>query len=209
MTRAQTTAFVLIATVALILGLTVNKMLSEPQGPDRATLLNAGIVLLPQPRALPALELTDQDGQPVSTTQLQDRWNLLFFGYTYCPDICPTTLVQLRQLQNKLPEDSKDRIRLTMISVDPHRDSPEQLKTYLNYFDPSFQGWTADLAIVQQLSNTVGIPFVPGDTGKEYYTVDHSGNLAIIGPDGKQQGYIRAPLDIDRLAAVLPELVMP
>ena len=95
MTRTHITVFVLVAIVALVLGLTVNKVLSSKGQGDPAALLDAGIVLLPQPRSLPALTLTNQDGKAVAVDQLKGDWTLLFFGYTFCPDICPATLAQL------------------------------------------------------------------------------------------------------------------
>ena len=209
MSRTQKTVIVLAAFVALVLGLTVNKVLnSKGDGTDKVAMLDAGIVLLPQSRSLPGLALTDQDGQAVQLDQLKDKWSLLFFGYTFCPDICPTTLAQLRQLQGMLPAEAKDKLRVVLVTVDPHRDTPEQLKKYLGFFDAGFQGLTGAQADIQKLASAVSIPFIPADTSKENYTVDHSGNLVIIGPDGSQRGFIRAPLNNDKLAAQLPQLLL-
>lgn len=209
MSRTQKTVIVLAAFVALVLGLTVNKVLnSRGDGTDKVALLDAGIVLLPQSRSLPALELTDQNGQPVQVDQLKGQWSLLFFGYTFCPDICPATLAQIRQLQGLLPAEAKDKLRVVLVTVDPHRDTPEQLKKYLGFFDAGFQGLTGAQADIQKLASAVSIPFIPADTSKENYTVDHSGNLVIIGPDGSQRGFIRAPLNNDKLAAQLPQLLL-
>lgn len=207
MTGIQKTLFVLIAVIAVIFGLTVHKVLNGRSQGDPAALVDAGIILLPQSRQLPALELTDQDGQAVAVNQLKGQWRLLFFGYTYCPDICPTTLAQLRELKGKLPAEALERLRVVMISVDPQRDSPQQLKQYLGYFDAGFQGLTGELADIQKLASAVSIPFIPADTSKPNYTVDHSGNLVILGPDGTQRGFIRAPLNNQKLATQLPVLV--
>ena len=208
MTRTHTTVFVLVAIVALVLGLTVNKVLSSKSQGDPAALLDAGIVLLPQNRSLPALSLIDQDGKEVAVDQLKGEWSLLFFGYTFCPDICPATLAQLRQLQGMLPAEAKDKLRVVLVTVDPHRDTPEQLKKYLGFFDAGFQGLTGAQADIQKLASAVSISFIPADTSKENYTVDHSVNLVIIGPDGSQRGFIRAPLNNDKLAAQLPQLLL-
>jgi len=207
MTRTQITVFVLVALVALVLGLTVNKVLNSKGQGDPTVLLDAGIVLLPQSRSLPALELLDQNGQVVQTDQLKGQWSLLFFGYTYCPDICPATLAQLRQLQGQLPEETRERLRMVLVSVDPKRDTPEQLKKYLNYFDAGFVGLTGEEAKLQKFANAVSIPYIPADTSQDNYTVDHSGNLVIIDPDGRQRGFIRAPLNNAKLAAQLPGLI--
>ncbi|MFP5422098.1 MAG: SCO family protein [Gammaproteobacteria bacterium] len=207
MTRTQITVFVLVAIVALVLGLTVNKVLTSKGQGNPTVLLDAGIVLLPQSRNLPELSLTNQDGQTVEVDQLKDQWSLLFFGYTFCPDICPATLAQLRQLQGQLPPETLAKLRIVLVTVDPHRDTPEQLKKYLEYFDAGFIGLTGEEAIIQKLANGVSIPFIPADTSKENYTVDHSGNLVLIGPDGKQRGFIRAPINNTKLAAQLPGLL--
>lgn len=207
MSRTHTTVFILVAIVALVLGLTVNKVLSNKGQADPAALLDAGIILLPQSRTLPALSLTNQDGQAVAVDQLKGQWSLLFFGYTFCPDICPATLAQLRQLQGQLPPEVVQNLRVLLVSVDPTRDTPEQLKQYLGYFDAGFIGLTGEQDSIQKLANAVSIPFIPADTSKDNYTVDHSGNLVLLGPDGKQRGFIRAPINNSKLAEQLPRLL--
>ncbi|MBA1276227.1 SCO family protein [Stutzerimonas stutzeri] len=204
MTRIQKTVFVLVALVALVIGLTVSKVLNTERQLDTTELLDAGIVLLPQGRDMPELTLTNQDGESVSLQQLEGQWNLLFFGYTFCPDICPATLAELRQLRGMLPEETRQRMQPILVSVDPERDTPEQLKTYLDYFDAGFIGLTGPLDDIQTLANAAGVPFIPGDTSKENYTVDHGGNLALIGPDGRLRGFIRAPMRTQKLAEQLP-----
>jgi protein SCO1 len=208
MTRTQKTVFILVALVALVLGLTVNKVLSGKGQGDPTALIDAGIILLPQSRNLPSVKMTDQNGQPVVIDELKGKWSLLFFGYTFCPDICPTTLAQLRQIKSELPKEAVDKLQVVLVSVDPHRDTPQQLKQYLGYFDKDFQGLTASsVEDLQRLANAVSIPFIPADTSKPNYTVDHSGNLAVIGPDGTQRGFIRAPLNNQKLVAQLPVML--
>ena len=207
MTRTQTTVVVLVALVALVMGLTVFKTLNRSGQLNPAELLDAGIVLLPQSRPLPELTLIDVEGQPQAVTALTGRWTLMFFGYTFCPDICPTTLAELRQLNGLLSEEDRQRVQVVMVSVDPNRDTPQQLKQYLGFFDAGYRGLTGPLGDIQALSGRVGIPFIPGDESLPNYTVDHSGNLALLGPDGRQHGFIRAPLKVQKLAEALPALL--
>lgn len=207
MTRIHTTVFILVALIAVVIGLTVSKALNRQDQVNPAQLLDAGIVLLPQGRPMPDVRLIDQNGAVQPVDQLQGAWTVLFFGYTFCPDICPTTLAELRQLKGMLPEGIRDNLRVVLVSVDPARDTPQQLKEYLGFFDAEFRGLTGELADIQKLSNSVGIPFIPGDESKPNYTVDHSGNLALIGPDGRQRGFIRGPLNNAKLAAQLPTLL--
>ncbi|MCP9340224.1 SCO family protein [Stutzerimonas xanthomarina] len=207
MTRIQKTVFILVALVALVVGLTVYKVLNTEQQLDTADLLDAGIVMLPQGRDVPNLTLTNQDGEQVSMKALEGRWNLLFFGYTFCPDICPATLAEVRQLRGQLPEEARQRMQPILVSVDPERDTPEQLKKYLDFFGAGFIGLTGSLDDIQTLANAAGVPFIPGDTTKEDYTVDHGGNLALIGPDGRLRGFIRAPMRTEKLAEQLPAVL--
>ena len=119
MTRIQKTVFILVALIALVVGLTVSKVLNSQRQLDPTQLLDAGIVLLPQSRPVPSLSLTDQDGEAVKVDELDGQWTLLFFGYTFCPDICPTTLAELRQLNGMLPDAVRDQLRIILVSVDP------------------------------------------------------------------------------------------
>ena len=207
MTRTQKTVFILVALVALILGFAVSRALSGNSAGDQTALIDAGISLLPQSRKLPDLTMTNQDGQPMPINGFKDKWTLLFFGYTYCPDICPTTLAQLRQIKSELPQETLSKLRVVLVSVDPNRDTPQQLKQYLGYFDKDFVGLTGSVPDIQKLANGVSIPFIPADTSKPGYTVDHSGNLALLGPDGNQRGFIRAPFNNQKLLAQLPGLL--
>ncbi|MEE4716026.1 SCO family protein [Pseudomonas alliivorans] len=207
MTRTQKTVFILVAVVALIMGLTINRVLSGKGPGDQTALIDAGVILLPQSRSLPSLSMSDQNGAPVAVDELEGKWTLVFFGYTYCPDICPTTLAQLRDIRTKLPQEAVDNMRVVLVSVDPDRDTPQQLKQYLGYFDPRYIGLTAPVADIQKLASALSIPFIPADTSKPGYTVDHSGNLALIGPDGRQRGFIRSPLNAQKLVAQLPVLL--
>ncbi|MEE4805023.1 SCO family protein [Pseudomonas alliivorans] len=207
MTRTQKTVFILVAVVALIMGLTINRVLSGKGLGDQTALIDAGVILLPQSRSLPSLSMSDQNGTPVAVDEFKGKWTLVFFGYTYCPDICPTTLAQLRDIRTKLPQEAVDNMRVVLVSVDPDRDTSQQLKQYLGYFDPRYIGLTAPVADIQKLASALSIPFIPADTSKPGYTVDHSGNLALIGPDGRQRGFIRSPINAQKLMAQLPVLL--
>jgi protein SCO1/2 len=207
MTRIQKTVFILVALIAVVLGLTIHRVLNDRHESASPALIDAGIILLPQSRQIPPLEMIDQNGQTVALDQLKGKWTLMFFGYTFCPDICPTTLAQLRQVKADLPKAAADKLQVVLVSVDPNRDTPQQLKQYLGYFDKDFIGLTGSVETLQKLANAVSVPYIPADTSKPNYTVDHSGNLALIGPDGTQRGFIRSPVNTQKLVAQLPGLV--
>lgn len=204
MTRTQKTIFALFVVVALILGVAVKIAFDQRKASFSPEQIDAGIILLPQSRAIPALQMTDQDGQPVSLDQLKGKWTLLFFGYTFCPDICPTTLAQLRQIKAQLPKSTVARMQVILVSVDPQRDTPAKLKEYLGYFDKDFRGFNAPVSVLESFAKAVSMPYVEPDTSKPNYTVSHSGNLALLGPDGTQRGFIRAPFSTPKLVAQLP-----
>jgi len=175
---------------------------------DRDALLDeANVLLLPRERVIPPLTLIDQDGQTFNTRSLQGRLHILFFGFTACPDICPTTLSDMRRLFGQLPSDTRERLQLVLITADPARDTPQQLKTYLSYYRAGFSGLTGEMEQLQQLSRALGLPFVPANEAQGDYSVSHSGNLALVGPDGTLRGHIRAPLMLDGLQRALPRIV--
>lgn len=205
MKRLQQGALLLALLLALVVtGRLFALWLLAPGGTQAAAMREAGIVMLSESRPLPLLELQSTTGARVDSSQLEPAWHLVFFGYTYCPDICPTTLAELRRIYQALPDEVQARTRVLMVSVDPQRDTPQSLRSYLDFFDTRFEGLTGELEAIQQLSQALGIPFVPGDSSREGYTVDHSGNLALIGPDGRQHGFIRAPLNVAGLIGQLP-----
>src|SRR5690606_5669318 len=115
--------------LAVVIGVLAGSYLTDTKDQSQA-IRDAGIIILPKSRELPALQLASTTGQHINTQALTDTWSLIFFGYTFCPDICPTTLAELRQLKKLLPEEVKSKLQVLMVSVDPNRDSTEQLQLY-------------------------------------------------------------------------------
>ncbi|MTZ15397.1 SCO family protein [Pseudomonas sp. JL972] len=183
-------------------------MTSVAHALDRNALLDeANLLLLPRERAIPALQLVDQDGLAFDIRDLGGRWHLLFLGFTACPDVCPTTLSDLRRLLGRLQPEVRERVQVVLVSVDPARDTPERLKQYLAYYRSGFKGLTGELSELTKLSKALGLPFVPANQTDGDYSVSHSGNIALVAPDGSLRGHIRAPLKLDGLVDALPELV--
>ncbi|WP_213878134.1 SCO family protein [Pseudomonas sp. dw_358] len=207
MNRTQKIVFALAAAVVLLMGGLSYRMITGAGPGSSPALSDAGVLLLPQGRAVPAVSMTDQNGVAVQLDQLKGHWTVLFFGYTFCPDICPTTLAQLRQIRSQLPAASRERLQVILVSIDPHRDTPEKLKQYLGYFDASFQGLVGTPQNLEKLASGLSIPYVPADTSQPDYVVQHSANLALVGPDGSERGFIRAPLNSAKLVAQLPGLL--
>jgi protein SCO1/2 len=135
---------------------------------------------------VPRYLLQDPNGRSVTSEDFRGRFQLISFGYTYCPDICPTTLVEMAEILKQLGEDAS-RVQPIFISVDPERDTGKILKTYTEFFDPRILGLTASPALVRRAADNFKIRYAkvrePG-TAPDRYAVDHSAGMILLGPDG-------------------------
>jgi protein SCO1/2 len=136
---------------------------------------------------VPRYLLQDPNGRSITSEDFRGRFQLISFGYTYCPDICPTTLVEMAAILKQLGEQGA-RLQPIFISVDPERDSGKVLKTYTEFFDPRILGLTGSPALVRRTADNFKIRYakVP-DAGKDSqsYAVDHSAGMIFLGPDGQ------------------------
>ncbi|WP_371919797.1 SCO family protein [Pseudomonas sp. MYb185] len=202
----QKTVLVTVAVVALVIGATVNKIM-RPAPLDQAQLAQSGVFLFDAPRQIPDIQLTAATGQAWGKADLQGQWNLLFFGYTFCPDICPTTMAELRQLTHALPAEDREQLQVTMISVDPNRDTPEQMSSYLQFFNAGFTGATGDPVELAKFAQALSVAYIEPDTSEDNYLVDHSGQVVIVDPQGRYVGFIRPPLRPTELGQLLPRIM--
>lgn len=153
-------------------------------------------VILNEPRPLEPFTLVDHDGKALTPEQLKGHWTLLFFGYTHCPDICPTTLAVLKGVAQKLESDPElaASTRTLFVSVDPKRDTPEQLKQYITYFNPAFVAATGSRNEIDNLTMQVGAVYMfEGDTRRDDYIVNHSATILLIDPQGRFYARFNAP----------------
>ena len=137
--------------------------------------------------------LEDQNGKPVSDQDMKGRPFLVFFGFTRCPDICPTTLFEMSQVMKALGPDA-DRVGALFITVDPERDTPGVLKDYLSNFDPHLRGLTGDQAAIDAAIKEYRVyaKKVPLDNGD--YTMDHTAVVYLMDKDG----HFVAPFNLSR-----------
>ncbi|HEX6566331.1 MAG TPA: SCO family protein [Chthoniobacterales bacterium] len=144
--------------------------------------------LMTSPKAAYDFHLSDQDGKPFRLGQLRGKVVLFTFGYTHCPDVCPSTLSDLAQIYRSLPEDDRARVQILFISVDPRRDQPDLLKKYMPYFDPAFIGLTGSADEIDETVAAYGAAYTlvrpQGKTSDVYY-VNHSSFTYLVSPDGK------------------------
>ena len=142
--------------------------------------------------------LVNQDGQTVDQSILEGKWSLVFFGFTYCPDYCPTTLGVLDRVQTELGEDAKN-LQIVFISVDPERDTPQMLKDYLSSegFPKGVIGLTGTDEQIQQAAKAYRAYYQKVGEG-EGYTMNHSLTVYMMGPDGKFRTAVTHDLGPDR-----------
>ncbi|MBI5264515.1 MAG: SCO family protein [Bradyrhizobium sp.] len=140
-------------------------------------------------------QLTDQNGQVVTEKNLKGRPTLIFFGYTHCPDVCPTALFEISEVMRAMGGDA-DRVNAYFVSVDPDRDTPAVMKDYLSSFDPHLKGLSGDQAAVAKVlsSYRVYARKVPGKDGD--YTMDHTALIYLMDRDGR----FVAPFSLKRSA---------
>lgn len=154
--------------------------------------------LLPELRPLAPFSLLDQRGEIYDNSRLLGHWTLLSFGYTHCPDICPTTLSELAQMKQRLNElNIEAPYKIGFVSVDPERDTPERLAEYVAYFDPDFFGATGQKEALNALTRPLGIMYrkVMAEDSAMNYVMDHSASLILIDPQGRYRALFSPPHD--------------
>jgi protein SCO1/2 len=145
------------------------------------------------------LELTDHTGKPRRLEDFRGKAVVLFFGFTHCPDVCPTTLVDIANELKKLGPEA-ERVQVLMVTVDPERDTPQVLAKYMTAFDPRFLGLYGDLPATQRAAKEFKVYFEKRKAGNSY-SVDHSGQSYVIDPQGRLRLLVRH----DRIAADLAD----
>jgi protein SCO1/2 len=158
-----------------------------------------GLYLLQTPRNFGELNLVDQRGAAFNNASLEGKWTLVFFGFTYCPDVCPTTMSLLNELMGQLDGTEAEDTQVVMVTVDPARDTVEQLASYLPYFNPDFIGVTGDFLDIHRFATALNTPFRKVVGEGDDYLIDHSANVVLINPQGDYHGFFKAPLDMAKM----------
>lgn len=199
------TIAIIVAVVAVLMGLLVNKILT-PRVLSDADLAANGAVVFDKPRIIQPFDLVDQNEQPFTLEQLQGKWTLMFFGFATCPDICPATLSTLANWIGTLDKDIARQTQIIMVTVDPARDTPEQLKSYMAHFNEDFVGVTGEFLNIKRLTDNVNVAFNKVQLDDDY-TVDHSGNLVLVNPFGHYHGFFKPPFNLSGLKLTYQSIV--
>ncbi|MEE4246357.1 MAG: SCO family protein [Kangiellaceae bacterium] len=171
----------------LIAALLFGDQLFRPKVPKHA-------MVYPKFKTIESFELDAAQGK-WSDKQLTDKWTFMFFGYTYCPDICPTTLSALKSFYNKLPPSIQSDSQIVLVSVDPERDTPDVLKQYTEAFDPSFVGITSSHEVLKPFVKSFGVVYYKVGDETDNYLVDHSAQIFLIDPAKKRHAIFKKSMD--------------
>ncbi|HWM60585.1 MAG TPA: SCO family protein [Rhizomicrobium sp.] len=155
--------------------------------------------------------LTDQNGKAVSDTDFRGRYMLVYFGYSFCPDVCPTTLSVMAQALDRLGGESR-RVTPVFITIDPERDTPQVLGDYMKAFGPNFVGLTGSAAAIKDVEKKYRVyavkkPLDSSKGGGGGYGMDHSSVMYLMGPDGKMISFYDEAISPDDLAKDLRQKI--
>jgi protein SCO1/2 len=196
-----------IAALAAVAGMYVARLVGQPAAPA----LESG-TMLPQPRVLAPFNLLDARGVNTTPRELRGHPTLVFFGFTHCPDICPTTLALLAGVKKQaaLQDERLAGLRVALISVDPERDTPEQVGRYVASFGADFIGLTGSAPEIVKATSGFSAAFARVDLPGGDYTVDHSATVYLLDSEARIVAVFTPPLsaaaltrDVERLAPLL------
>ncbi len=196
-------------------------------------LRDIGVTIYPEALPLSDFTLRDQRGEPFTRGDFEGQWNLVFFGFTNCPDICPLTMAELRQFYAALDFTKDVKPRVFLVTVDPQRDNPETMAAYLNNYNTEFIGLSGDPQAISRLASQLYVvyedtaeseasnshdhasPEIGNDVqgaddnvmNHDDYLITHSGHIAVIDPEGNYYAVMRAPHRDRDLLTAFRELV--
>ena len=172
-------------------------------GDDPEALRAQGIYILPEPTQVADFALETHEGEAFGAENLaQGSWSYVFFGFTRCPHLCPTSLATLAEAEAQiraLPEG--DRFRGLFVSVDPERDGIDEIDAYVTRFSERFTGLRGARSETLKIARDVDIAFATLPDGQGGLTVEHSGHIVLIDPEGRYRGFIKSPHRVDALVS--------
>lgn len=189
--------------ILLLLMIVFVMMLTSPA---KATELDD--ILVKEPVTVSNFMLIDHMNRPFTQQSLKGKWTIIFFGYTHCPDVCPVSMHEMDKLISALPQNSSvmDQFQFVFVSVDPARDTPQYLASYVKYFNPLIVGATGEMDELKKFTSTLKIKFSKGDGTATEYTVNHSSAMLLIDPKARYYARFPAPHDVDRIYQWLREI---
>ncbi len=191
--------FVLLVLLAVVYNTTRTPILSDE------ALRELGTFVLPRPREIADISLTDHKNMQFGVQQLQGVWSFVYFGFTSCPDICPVTLSVLAQVERHLQESAQktlfEKFQVILVTVDPERDDVATLQQYVENFSHRFIGVTGKNIEIGKLARQLNVAYgkVPDLDSPVGYQVEHSGNIVVLNPQGHYHGFIKMPHSVEQV----------
>jgi len=181
---------------AMAAGFVLYLDLNSGQAPS-SQLSGVQATVITNPRSLEPFTLHDHKGEPFTLSSLQGKWTFLNFGYTYCPDVCPTTLATLARLNAGLEKKGVEApYQFVFVSIDPERDTRERLADYVPYFSPGFIGVRGEDGDLKKITGQLGVLYIrvedKENAGGEYL-MDHTASVMLIDPQGRFRAVFSAP----------------
>lgn len=156
----------------------------------------------------PSLRLHDHNGRIRTLADFKGKVVVVFFGYTSCPDVCPTTMTMMMQVMQKMGEEDASRVQVLFVTVDPARDTPERLKEYVTAFNPHFLGLIGTDAEVASVAKDFHVVYEKhGDIAGGHYSIDHTAGCFVFDPQGRARLFVRHGETAERVAADLKSLL--
>ncbi len=153
-------------------------------------------------------DLIETGGQNLSSQDLAGLYQIVFFGFTHCPDICPTELQKMSAVYGLLSEQQQDKLQMIFISVDPERDDPATMLDYMSNFDPAIRGLTGSPEAIEKAAKNFKAFFKKSvQPDNPYYTVDHTALWYLVGPDGKAIGVFKPEATAEQIAQDLGRII--
>ena len=152
------------------------------------------------------LSLKDVDGRQRDLAEFKGKVVFVFFGFTQCPDVCPTTMAELAEVRRRLGADG-ERVQGVFISIDPARDTPQVLKAYLQAMDPSFVGLTGTPEQIEAAAREFKVFYQKVPTSEGNYTMDHTAGAYVFDPEGHVRLFVRYGMGVDKVTADLKQLL--
>ena len=202
------TVLTCLALVAVVLGVFVYSVIRTPILTE-TELRDRGVIILPRPREIADFELTDTRGEAFTVEDLQGGWTFLFFGFTSCPDICPTSMSVLAQAERQLQQTSPDsaaQFNGVLVTVDPERDDVETLAAYVGAFSERFVGVAGSVEATVEFARQLNVGFARVPSADGDYAVEHGRQIVIVNPNGHYHGFIKMPHRVETITQTFQSL---
>ena len=206
--------WLMITSMAILTGLVLVIFLNNTLSPRTMSvdeLRINGAVVFDKPRIIKDFTLVDHNGKPFDLSRLTGYWTLIYFGFSHCPDICPTTLADVNRMLEHVNAEVAEHTEVVMVTVDPDRDTVDILSQYVPFFNETFIGVTGEPLAIRSLADNLNVAFnkvaLNGKDIQAGYTVDHTGHLILINPKGHYHGFFKPPFEPAKLKTTYQTIV--